>query len=283
MPNTHARFDSALVALLLQLIDAGYKADADRQPDIAASSWLRAWGLFKDLFLMSSCRSIEEFDKILNAEHWIGNWQNDLQMALWNAGLNDPALHRELIAVCADALSRFKEETDLTKENWRRQMADCYFHLGEALTGEDLYKQWLSDDPKWGWGWIGWSDGYTLGKIKDNQKAEDVLRQGLQVKDVRDRCDILERLGFLCEDTGRLAESEELLKQSVVLRATSSRTSPVLLRTGQFDNAAKILGDFALSKLSAKPKESKRKVGRNDPCICGSRMKFKQCHGRRAK
>jgi preprotein translocase subunit SecA len=107
----------------------------------------------------------------------------------------------------------------------------------------------LQADPRWGWGWIGWSDGYgiTRTKFKDWQRAEQILREGLAVDRVRDRRDLLERLADVCEEQGRKAEAIELRKQAK--RGVAATTV------------------------------TKQKIGRNEPCPCGSGKKFKKCCG----
>jgi hypothetical protein len=37
------------------------------------------------------------------------------------------------------------------------------------------------------------------------------------------------------------------------------------------------------AKMSARPREAPTKVGRNERCPCGSRLKYKLCHGLRAR
>jgi hypothetical protein len=32
---------------------------------------------------------------------------------------------------------------------------DSYFKLGDIKKAESQYEEWLKQDPKWGWGWIG--------------------------------------------------------------------------------------------------------------------------------
>jgi uncharacterized protein YecA (UPF0149 family) len=51
-----------------------------------------------------------------------------------------------------------------------------------------------------------------------------------------------------------------------------------LLRQGRF--ADEIMQMH--TALDARHRTAATKVGRNDPCPCGSEKKFKQCHGRTA-
>ena len=41
-----------------------------------------------------------------------------------------------------------------------------------------------------------------------------------------------------------------------------------------------ITNDPDKGEVKQQPKRAKKKVGRNDPCPCGSGKKYKQCHGK---
>ena len=45
---------------------------------------------------------------------------------------------------------------------------------------------YLSENPKWGWGWIGWSDQYWLCERENANyiKGEDILLKALAVTDL---------------------------------------------------------------------------------------------------
>ena len=73
--------------------------------------------------------------------------------------------------------------------------------------------------------------------------------KGLAVEQVRDRRDMLERLADVCEEQGRKGEAAELRKQA-------KRSAAV-----------------------AATRVTKPKIGRNEPCPCGSGKKFKKCCG----
>ena len=153
--------------------------------------------------------------------------------------------------MCEEGLRRFPAEDELMTENRRRALAESYFELGETGKAEALYRDWLQADPRWGWGWIGWSDGYgfTRTQLQDWSRAEQILREGLAAEQVRDRRDMLERLADVCEEQGRKGEAAELRKQ--VKRSAAVAATRV----------------------------TKPKIGRNEPCPCGSGKKFKKCCG----
>ena len=151
--------------------------------------------------------------------------------------------------MCEEGLRRFPAEDLPVTGNRRRALAESYFELGETAKAEALYRDWLHADPRWGWGWIGWSDGYGFIRthLRDWRRAEQVLREGLAVDQVRDRPDMLGRLADVCEEQGRKDEAAGLRKEAKRSAAAAHVTRP--------------------------------KIGRNEPCPCGSGKKFKKCCG----
>jgi len=67
------------------------------------------------------------------------------------------------------------------------------------------------------------------------------------------------------------------LKEAKQVKTDLSKT-----QTSREDQARRAAAQ-GVSNQRAKPetfKRSEKKVGRNDPCPCGSGKKYKQCHGR---
>lgn len=131
---------------------------------------------------------------------------------MWNAGLDERRFLFARVRVCKEALNRFRDEDDPNVGNRRVGLAESYFELGEIANAERLFREWLQADPRWGWGWIGWSDCYgsTRTEVRDVQKAEERLREALAIGDLRDRRDVLERLATVCDDQGRADEAKAL-------------------------------------------------------------------------
>jgi tetratricopeptide (TPR) repeat protein len=237
--------------LLDDKIEAGYESQGPGRDAAACRIWLEAWRDVLGLLDKGGLTSIRAFDERFRGSQSLFNWIQDLEDALWNAGLEDRQFLTARIAVCEEGLRRFPAEDDLMTENRRRALAESYFELGETGKAEALYRDWLHADPRWGWGWIGWSDGYgfTRTQLQDWPRAEQILREGLAVDQVRDRLDMLERLADVCEGQGRKGEAAELRKQ------------------------AKRSAAVAVTRVT------KPKIGRNEPCPCGSGKKFKKCCG----
>jgi tetratricopeptide (TPR) repeat protein len=216
--------------LLDDKMQAGYDLLASSGSVAACRIWLEAWGDVLHLLDKASMRSIEEFDDRFGGTQSLFNWMQDLETELWNAGLEERQFLTARIALCEEALRRFRSDDELTTENWRRALAGSYFELGETTKAEALYRDWLKADPGWGWGWIGWSDCYrfTRTKSQDLTRCEQILREGLSIADVRDRPDLADRLADLCEEQGRKQEAEDWWPQAQESEPTIEATLEAL-------------------------------------------------------
>jgi len=256
--------------------------------------WLEAWSDVLCILDKAGMRSIQEFDDRFGGSQSLFNWIQDLESELWNAGLEDRQFLTARIALCEEGLRRFRTDDDLMTENRRRALAESYYELGETAKAEALYRGWLHLDPRWGWGWIGWSDCYrfTRTERRDWNRCEQILREGLAVAEVRDRADIADRLADACEEQGRDAEAAELRRQAkrsaatVEVSQSVSSVGKVLRQKTQvhIGGAGLPLSEMSnmaamLRGTSAPAPVTKQKVGRNEPCPCGSGKKFKKCCG----
>lgn len=117
------------------------------------------------------------------------------------------------------------------------------------------------------------------------------MKQGLAVSGVRDKSDMLERLMTVYEDMGRQDDvvrvQKELSRENDALREgeggesteVSVHDNVLSVRTKvRFGGMGMPLDDLGRSRTTA-PQEPQKKVGRNEPCPCGSGKKFKKCCG----
>ena len=110
------------------------------------------------------------------------------------------------------------------------------------------------------------------------------------------RSEIIDRLADACEEQGRAEEAKEFRRQahrSVAAMETSlnvSSAGTVLRQKTKMDFGGEGLPLSELSNVAAMMRGTssgtlqpvsvgKPKVGRNDPCPCGSGKKFKKCCG----
>jgi len=272
-------------------MQAGYELLKSSGALAACRIWVEAWNDVLRLMDKAGIESIEEFDEWFRGTQSLFNWIQDLEGELWNAGLDDRQFLSARIALCEEGLRRFPSDDALLLENRRRALAESYFELGEVEKAEARYREWLAADPCWGWGWIGWSDCYRFTRTEqvDLSRCEQILREGFAIADVRDRADIADRLADVCEEQGRDEEAKEFRRQSrattvEVSRAVSS-AGKVLRRKSQVNFSGAGLPLSELSNVAGMPRETpltpvtRQKVGRNEPCPCGSGKKFKKCCG----
>ena len=275
-------------------MQAGYELRASGAVAICRV-WLDAWNDVLRILDKSGRQSIREFDDRFGGSQSLFNWIQDLESELWNAGLADRQFLTARIALCEEGLRRFRTDDDLLTENRRRALAESWFELGETEKAEALYRGWLHSDPFWGWGWIGWSDCYrfTRTERRDWSRCEHILREGLAIAEVRDRADIEDRLADAFEEQGRREAAAELRQQAKpgaktveVSRSSVSRVGKILRQKTPVDIGGAGLPLRAMSMsaslfrgMSAPVPITKEKVGRNEPCPCGSGRKFKKCCG----
>ncbi len=219
--------DRVCLELLDDRIQDGYRRQAEADEAGGARTWLRAWSEVMQLCETTGIHSISEFDDRFPLTQSLYNWSQDLELALWNIGLDDPAIMRARIALCAQALEWFPAEDSLMTENRRHALAQSWYAVGDAAQGEKLFQRWMEADPGWGWGWIGWSDCRRGWRERpgDVARAEEILRRGYAIPRVRDRADIAERLEQLCEESGRIDEARQLRAEVRRLRRQTRRTS----------------------------------------------------------
>jgi hypothetical protein len=241
---------------------------------VASRVWLEAWDDVLRIFDKGGMQSIREFDRRFQGTHSLFNWIQDLEDELWRAGRWDRTFLKARIAVCKEALRRFRDDDRLSTENRRRALAESLFELGETEEAEGLYCGWLNQNPRWGWGWIGWSDCYrfTHTEFRDWARSEQLLREGLAVAEVGNRTDILDRLADLCKEQGRTEEAHEFRQQA--------KNSTAAAETWLINRSASAATVAARPRANSAPSSvGARKVGRNDPCSCGSGKKYKKCCG----
>jgi len=238
-----------------EILDArilvGYGLLQQRDFVSACDVWLEAWEDFLSLIDKTGSQSLEAFDRQFGGTEYATDWIQEFEHELWNAGIEQPRFFTARIRICEEGLRRFATDDPLAIENRRRFLAESYFELGNTAKTEALYRDWLTADPQWGWGWIGWSHCYQFARAarQDLKRAEQILLEGLSIAQVRDTNDVTERLARVYEDQDRVGEANELYQRIGASRAPATTTL------------------------------SKAKVGRNDPCPCGSGKKFKKCCG----
>jgi SEC-C motif len=245
--------------LLDDKMQAGYDHLENRDFAACATVWLDAWADVLRLCDATGIASIDEFDDRFPLTQQLFNWISDLEMELGNAGLKDPSFRTARIEMCQEALRRFTGMDQLMTGNLRRAWAESLFAIGHPAEGNALFQSWLDTDPRWGWGWIGWSDchsglkGHPGGQV-DPERAEELLLLGFDQPGVREQADIADRLAWHYEETGRIDEARRWRDQG---RQPDGRRGREAVETVVRSDG----------------------VVRNAPCPCGSGRKYKRCCG----
>ena len=273
-------------------MQAGYELEKSRDVVAACRIWLEAWSDVLRLMDKAGIESIKAFDDRFRGTESLFNWIQDLEDELWNAALKDRQFLSARVALCEEGLRRFPSADDLMTENRRRALAESYFELGDVEKTQALYREWLAADPRWGWGWIAWSDSHRFtrtGQVNLN-RCEQILREGVAITQVRDRADIADRLADLCEKQGRDQEAKEFRRQSgrgapAEVSRTIGSSGDVFRHKTQLNFGGAGLPLSELSSVAGMLRETptmpiaRQKVRRKEPCPCGSGKKFKKCCG----
>ena len=245
--------DEPCFEILDDRIQAGYRLHAAKDPLGTSLVWLDAWADVLTLMEKGGIRSMDEFDERFAGSQSLFNWSQDLEDHLWNAGLDERHFLWARVEVCREGLRRFSTGDPRLTENRRRALAESLFELGQTEQADALYKEWLEADPGWGWGWMGWSDLYRWARDhrKDHSRGEEILNQALSNENLRDRTHVVERLAHL----------------------DGKATRPLVVGPGTIKRVV----DLPASPIS---RVREARVGRNEPCPCGSGQKYKRCCGR---
>jgi hypothetical protein len=265
--------DSAKSELQRQLntaIGAGYRLIRRGQTAAGCDQWLRAWEVVKQL-TTADIRSTEAFDRWHRSlsEH-VSDWCQDFEMELGNAGRDDPHYHEERVRYVREFLPLFPDESSLVYLNMRRAEGEALWALDRRAEAEAGYAALVERQPDEAWAYIGWADRYWL--LDDSPKAYDaaeaLMQRGLARPNLQDRTDLLERLTDLYDEWGKPAERDATLAQMAALRNPPARH--------QVAAAPPPAPEFLPPEASSAP--GRAKLGRNDPCWCGSGVKYKRCH-----
>ena len=185
-----------------EMMQRGYDLKDEGGLKECCNLWLEVWEHLKKL-VTSDISAIEEVDIGVLTGIQLYNWCQELDMALWNAGSEDPSFFRKRVKFCREFYHMFPDTDSLVIVNMMRGEANSYFFLSEIEKGEEAFKKLIEEFPESAWGYIDWGDIYCLFTQYDNiptdyDKAERIYRMGLD-NATSDRDVIIERLQHLEE------------------------------------------------------------------------------------
>jgi len=220
----------------------------------ACDKWLEAWEQVKELFAEGLATDINDLDEKYKWKEFPGNHMQYLEMELHNAGVDDKRYHQKRIDYCRELL-QWSGSNELLINNTRIALGEAHYDLGDETGGEQVFKDWILEDPDCGWAYSGWSDCLRLHSDEQNEKAEEVLLAGYARSGLRDKKYVVEGFVNLYNDMGKRDKAKEFQKEYDGLQSAEAG------RSGY-----------------NKPEPIRVvKVGRNEPCPCGSGKKYKKC------
>ena len=249
-------------ARLDDLVEKGYLAQEQRDVRAACDHWLAAWEIVRQL-APQDLRRASAFSAQFDLAHDLTNWANDLMLELHGAGFRDPLYHERRLQFAREFLAQFPDEDSHTHVNFTRARGEALWELGRRSEAETVYGTLVERFPDDAWTYIGWSDHYWLGEgnPQDYARAEAIMTRALARPQLHDRADLLERLRELYTESGqgdKLAQLEG--------RGAPGPAHPRLSSSGE------------AAAVPPRLRAQAPKLGRNDPCWCGSGKKYKRCH-----
>jgi tetratricopeptide (TPR) repeat protein len=260
-----ATLDKQLQQELDDLMQAGYKLSRSRDAVGAVQIWTKLWEKAVETMESYKLAYVSELDESFHGLQSFYNWACDFEMELTNDGRKDPLYLQHKIDFCREFVARSENKFEHNIMEMKRAIGETYFELGNAAEGDALFREYLTESPDYGWGWIGWSDQYWV-MAKENNKNSDraiqILKQALKVEELEDRLDVLDRLADIYDELEMFKESDPIRDE--IFEILKKRDAQ---RREAFPPIQKVV-----------PVTS-TKIGRNDPCPCGSGLKYKKCCG----
>ncbi len=229
-------------------------------PELAMELWTRAWADIRTIVQHHDLVDIDQFDSLFRGAVATQEWLTDLFDELANAGDRNPQFFEDRLRIATEALPLVSGNVEMTEEV-RIAKAETICLMGRLKEAEQLYQEWLTEDPKWGRGWDSWSECHwlLLEKHCDFDTALAIVKRGAEVPGVRQECELIESIIELAQEAGQEAEA--------------AKWSDRLQRKYQ-DRYYEMDVDDRLPSVAAEPITQ---AGRNDPCPCGSGKKYKKC------
>ena len=224
----------------------GYQLVGDGQVPEACDLWLRVWRAFTSVCEKHRIDAVHDLDGRFRGSQSVFNWMQDLELELWNAGLENASYLRTRIDLCRDVVARFHDLGSLTASNMGCAIAESLAELGDAEAADAEYEALIRADAADDTLWTRWARSFER---SNEARAADILERGLAVSGLRDRRVLLEAAVEMGSEVGR----DELVRRArKELESSRPERGPVTAR-------------------------APTRVGRNDPCPCGSGKKYKKC------
>jgi tetratricopeptide (TPR) repeat protein len=279
--------DTPSLEALDDSMQRGYDLEGDGDDEGAFKEWSNTWELFKQLAIKENFDTIGDFDQRFSGMQFVSNWIQDYADLLHNRVSNDAHRREESISFLKDALAFPVALDDLTRKNFTGALAGALIGAGDIAGGDAMFEEAISADPSFAWNYIWWSDEYYLFTYRDNKdytKALSILKRALDAN-ITDRWSkeaVYERLEELLEKSGiefeyQIDLPDETPDSGIALEDIADLLAGEIPADSFPDYENPKQPDR--KKLSQKSTQTRQKIGRNEPCPCGSGKKYKKCCG----
>lgn len=176
-------------------------------------NYLKAWTLIKQAIHEHSddWRIVDQLLTALDID--LITYCSEFMMELHNAGLDNEAYFPKIIEIGNEILVLLKAHDDNFAFNMKRDIAEAYFHLGDAQTGNEQFELLTRQFPDEIGGYIGWGDqlaGDPTDPCYDYAKAENLYQKALELMILQGKKDD-EDLSIRFDDLYDNAETPEKL------------------------------------------------------------------------
>lgn len=252
-----------------QTIEQGALASQRQNPEEACDRWAEAWELVKQL-TVPSMKSTGDFDRVHeDLAIPVHDWCQDFEIELGNAATRYPKYHELRLRYVDEFLVRFPEESALVTLNMLRAKGEALMGTGRRDQADTVFAATVERFPDDAWAYIGWADQYTIaapdGTPKNHARAEELLQGALSRTTLVHRDDVLDRLEEIYLDWGQPEKAAAIASE----------------RQARFGRELEQkVARMARETLPPEPARSpvvSEKIGRNEPCPCGSGKKYKKC------
>jgi len=113
----------------------------------ACDRWLEVWAHLRPR-LRPEMRTVEATASVFTAGEPVYNWIQDLVLELTNAAQDDPRYAEHGRQLCHAVLAQFPDEGGLFRINFRADLGEFLYLLGEDEAGEQMLRELIRDYPE---------------------------------------------------------------------------------------------------------------------------------------
>ncbi len=274
---------------LQELAGRAKKALEDKNFEASVESWTPFWAKVLDSFKRFEIPGIDEVDMVFELDCLMYENLECFEEALFEAGKIDAKYWQQLVQLADDLSPYLTDALDLELE-WGFRKARALFGLGNADACDQLIEELIDNCSNTPTTWVQWAEIYE-GQVTGSpnwERAEAIIRRGMEIEGHEKSLTLLCHLRVILEgagDASRLAEIQQRIsaEEEAIARSWKEKYSqsmgPRIVHHSRAPVKATVPPKIVVPN---KPTEQflSEKLGRNDPCICGSGKKFKKCCGR---